>query len=85
MKVPTLKVMKGNMGETHRRRRVLQRIGAVFAGFLVVVVLDVGIDMALHLTGIYPPWLQPMSIDQKLKRGSGWLLVLSCFSRGWLL
>ena len=42
-------------------RRVLRRIGAVVAGLLVVVMLDLGIDVVLHATGIYPPWFQPMS------------------------
>ena len=42
-------------------RRVLRRIGAVLAGLLVVVILDLGIDVVLHATGVYPPWFQPMS------------------------
>ena len=49
------------MSEIHRPRRVLRRIGAVFAGLLVVVTLDLGIEVVLHATGIYPPWFQPMS------------------------
>ena len=36
-------------------RRFLRRIGAVLAGLLAVVILDVGIDVVLHATGIYPP------------------------------
>jgi hypothetical protein len=36
-------------------------LGALFAGFLVVVVLSLGTDMALHATGVFPPWGQPMS------------------------
>lgn len=42
-------------------RRVLRRIGAVLAGLLAVFILDLGIDMLMHATGIYPPWFQPMS------------------------
>ena len=47
--------------KTKPPRRVLRRIGAVLAGLLVVVILDVGIDVVLHATGVYPPWFQPMS------------------------
>jgi hypothetical protein len=32
--------------------------------------LDVGIDMILHATGIYPPWLQPMGAPL-------WLLAIT--------
>ncbi len=49
------------MNETHRPRRILRSIGAVLAGFLVVVVLSLGTDVALHATGVFPPWFQPMS------------------------
>ncbi len=48
------------MNETHPPRRILRSIGAVFAGFLVVVVLSHGTDMALHATGVFPPWGQGM-------------------------
>jgi hypothetical protein len=51
-------------------RRVFRRIGAVLAGLLLVVILDVGIDVVLHAAGIYPPWFQPMST-------SLWLLALA--------
>lgn len=47
--------------ETKGSRRVLRRIGAVLAGLVVVVILDVGIDVIMHATGIYPPWFKPMS------------------------
>src|SRR5260221_3248907 len=49
------------MNETRRPRRILRSIGAVLAGFLVVVVLSLGTDVALHATGVFPPWFQPMS------------------------
>lgn len=49
------------MTEVHRPRRMLRSIGAVFAGFVVVVVLSLGTDMALHASGVFPPWGQPMS------------------------
>ncbi|MFN7919497.1 MAG: hypothetical protein U0Q16_05335 [Bryobacteraceae bacterium] len=34
---------------------------ALFAGFLLVVVLSLGTDQALHMLGIYPPWSERMS------------------------
>jgi hypothetical protein len=49
------------MNETHRPRRILRSIGALLAGFLAVVVLSLGTDVALHATGVFPPWGQPMS------------------------
>ena len=57
------------MSETKQSGRVLRRIGAVLAGLLVVVLLDLGIDVLLHATGIYPPWFQPM-------RTSLWLIAI---------
>jgi peptidoglycan/LPS O-acetylase OafA/YrhL len=50
-------------------RRVLRRIGAVLAGLIVVVILDVGIDVIMHASGIYPPWFRPMSAQL-------WLLAI---------
>lgn len=48
------------MNETHRPRRILRRIGAVFAGVLAVIILSIATDMALHATGVFPPFGQPM-------------------------
>ena len=59
------------MSETKQSGRVLRRIGAVLAGLIVVIILDTGIDVFLHATGIYPPWFQPM-------RNSLWLLAIGC-------
>jgi hypothetical protein len=42
-------------------KKVLRRIGAVLAGLIAVVILDISIDVLMHATGIYPPWLQPMA------------------------
>jgi hypothetical protein len=50
-----------DMSETQPPRRVLRSIGAVFAGLVAVFVLSLGTDALLHATGIYPPWLKPMS------------------------
>jgi hypothetical protein len=58
------------MLEKRPPRRIARRIGAVLAGLLVVVILDLGIDIILHATRIYPPWFQPMST-------SLWLLALA--------
>jgi hypothetical protein len=49
------------MKETPRPRRLLRSIGALFAGFLTVVMLSLGTDVMLHATGVFPPWGQPMS------------------------
>lgn len=57
----TLKVSRGGMSKTHFPRRILRSIGAVLAGLLAVFVLSLGTDVVMHATGIYPPWLQPMS------------------------
>jgi len=49
------------MDEVPRPRRILRSVGALFAGFLVVVFLSLGTDVALHATGVFPPWGEPMS------------------------
>jgi hypothetical protein len=43
------------------RPRALRRVGALFAGLLVVVALSTAADAVLHATGTYPPAGQPMS------------------------
>ena len=40
---------------------ILRRIGAVLAGLILIIVLDIGLDVIMHATGIYPPWFQPMA------------------------
>ena len=40
---------------------MLRSFGALFAGFLVVVVLSIGTDLLMHATGVFPPWGEPMS------------------------
>jgi len=57
------------MNEVRKPGRMLRRIGAVLAGLIVVVILDVGLDTVMHATGVYPPWFQPMS-------NSLWLLAI---------
>jgi len=44
-----------------RLRNRGRSVGAVFAGFVAVVVLSLGTDAGLHATGVFPPWGQPMS------------------------
>ena len=39
----------------------LRRIGAVLAGLVAIVVLSTATDLALHASGIFPPFGQPMS------------------------
>jgi hypothetical protein len=41
-------------------RRLGRSVLAVFAGFVVVVVLSLGTDEVLHLLKVYPPWGVPM-------------------------
>src|SRR2546429_3525720 len=42
-------------------RRRWRSVGAVVAGFVVVVVLSVGTDQVLHVLKVYPPWGEPMA------------------------
>ncbi|HJZ97164.1 MAG TPA: hypothetical protein VKE70_11715 [Candidatus Solibacter sp.] len=36
-------------------------VGALFAGFVAVVVLSIGTDIVMHSTGVFPPMGTPMS------------------------
>ena len=49
------------MSETRPPRRMGRSIGALLAGFLAVIILSLGTDVALHATGVFPPWGQPMA------------------------
>lgn len=42
-------------------RTVPWSVAAVVAGFLVTAALSIATDMALHATGVFPPWGEPMS------------------------
>ena len=44
-----------------RPRRRGRSAWALFAGFLIVVILSIGTDLLLHATGVFPPWGEPMS------------------------
>jgi hypothetical protein len=47
-------------GVSERSGSVWRSIGAVVAGFAVVVVLSTVVDQILHVLHVYPPWGQPM-------------------------
>lgn len=49
------------MSETQPARSIGRSIGALLAGFVVVVILSLGTDLALHAAGIFPPLGQVMS------------------------
>ena len=49
------------MTETDRPRRIGRSIGALLAGFVVVVILSLGTDVVLHATGVFPALGQLMS------------------------
>jgi len=49
------------MKATHYSRRIPRRIGAVFAGMLVTIILSIVTDAFLHATGVFPPSGEPMA------------------------
>jgi hypothetical protein len=49
------------LGEPEQKRRIGRSILAVLAGFIVVVIITLSTDEVLHLTGVFPPWGQPVS------------------------
>ena len=49
------------MTETQRPRRTLRHVGAVLAGLLAIFAITIATDVAMHATGFFPPWGQPMS------------------------
>jgi hypothetical protein len=51
----------GDMGEKNHPRRTLRSIGAVVAGFLAIVIISIATDSAMHATGVFPPFGEPMS------------------------
>src|SRR5262249_26849716 len=51
----------GDVSETNRPRRTLRGIGAVLAGFLMIMIITTATDLAMHSTGVFPPPGQPMS------------------------
>lgn len=58
------------------KKDVLKSSGAVFAGFITVVVLSTVTDMILESTGIFP------SVQEQTKLGPArWLLITALFYR----
>jgi hypothetical protein len=49
------------MTETHTPRRIGRSILAILAGFVVVVLLSISMDLAMRATGIFPPLGEPMA------------------------
>lgn len=49
------------MSGTSRPRRIGRSIGALFAGFVTVIILSIGTDLALHAIGVFPALGQPMA------------------------
>ena len=45
---------------TTHPRRLGRSVGAVFLGFITVVILSLGTDQVLHVLKVYPPWGVPM-------------------------
>ena len=41
--------------------RIGRSVGAVLVGIVAGIVLSIGTDMLMHVTGIFPPFGQPMS------------------------
>jgi hypothetical protein len=51
---------------TEGPRKILQSVGALFAGFVVNVAMSLGTDVVLHAVGITPPLGQPQNDSQLL-------------------
>jgi len=44
------------MSEAQPPQRIGRSVGAVLAGMFVGILLTVGTDVVLHITGVFPPW-----------------------------
>jgi multisubunit Na+/H+ antiporter MnhB subunit len=51
----------GDMCEKNRPRRTLRSVGAVLAGLIAIVIISIATDSAMHATGVFPPFGEPMS------------------------
>ena len=59
-------MINNQAAETQPPQRIGRSILAVIAGFVVVVVLSIGTDLALHAAGLTPPLGQRMSDNMLL-------------------
>jgi hypothetical protein len=57
-------------------RRTGRSVWALFAGFLVVVVLSTAADLLMHATGVFPPMGEPMS-DSRFVLASAYRFVFA--------
>ena len=63
---------------TKRRNLALRRIAAVFAGLIAIFILSTVTDVALHASGFYPPWTEPMN-DVHALVATAYRIVFSIF------
>jgi hypothetical protein len=63
---------------TRRLNLALRRIGAVFAGLVVIFILSTAADVILHAAGFYPPWAEPMNSLHALA-ATAYRIVFSIF------
>jgi hypothetical protein len=49
------------VSETHPPGRIGRSIGAVSTGIVAGIILTLGTDVVLHVTGVFPPWGQSMA------------------------
>ena len=49
------------MNGTETRPSKSRSVWAVLAGFIVIVILSMGMDAVMHVTGVFPPYGQGMS------------------------
>ena len=53
--------MQAHANEVQPPRNIPRSIGAVLAGAVLGIILTLGTDEALHISGVYPPWGQRMA------------------------
>jgi hypothetical protein len=56
----------------------LRSAGAIFAGLVVIFILSTVVDVILHVSGVFPPWGQPMS-DALFALATAYRIVISVF------
>ena len=57
------------MSDMHPPRRLFRSVGALFAAFVLVVVLSLGTDVVLHATGVmFNPRVSPTGPRSSYKR-----------------